>query len=214
MGYFNWLGVMEKSEKPVPGLIINKDFIASLLITTAQSQVGVRERGLNAGSEVQMYQRAVLPHFTPLAWCMFFQQWIILKTCSEILKYDPVAVSADALKNRIVYKTGGCVDMWAHVQEKYRLKSPAAGCMFINQKNGSEHGHTGLVKSVTSLPLYHTIEGNTDVGGSREGDGVYERTRSASGTPGFTTLGYVDTPQMLMDSYVQMKAIEREKLDA
>jgi hypothetical protein len=41
----------------------------------------------------------------------------------------------------------------------------------------SAASHVGIIKSVGKTTVV-TIEGNTDGSGSREGDGVYERTRT------------------------------------
>jgi hypothetical protein len=54
---------------------------------------------------------------------------------------------------------------------------PTAGAIFI--LNG--HKHTGLVVSIADGGhLVSTIEGNTNDGGSPEGDGVYARTRKTT----------------------------------
>ncbi len=54
-----------------------------------------------------------------------------------------------------------------------RTSVPASGCIFI--LNG--HKHTGLVETAFPNGNCITIEGNTNDGGSPEGDGVYRRTR-------------------------------------
>jgi len=48
------------------------------------------------------------------------------------------------------------------------------GCLFVIT-TGSGNGHTGLVEQVAGVRLT-TIEGNTNLGGSREGIGVFRRT--------------------------------------
>jgi hypothetical protein len=55
--------------------------------------------------------------------------------------------------------------------------------------SGNGKGHCGFVESVGSGRI-KTIEGNTTAAGSREGDGVYRRTRAISSiTLGFLIYG-------------------------
>jgi CHAP domain len=61
---------------------------------------------------------------------------------------------------------------------------PRVGSVFlIIGRNGK--GHTGLVESINwARRTITTIEGNTNAGGSRNGDGVYRRTRKISSING------------------------------
>ena len=58
---------------------------------------------------------------------------------------------------------------------------PEAGDVFIIDHGGGK-GHCGIVMATPELgdDLIITIEGNTSVTGSRNGDGVYRRTRLLS----------------------------------
>jgi hypothetical protein len=49
------------------------------------------------------------------------------------------------------------------------------GMVFFIDTGGGK-GHAGIVVSINGSNI-ETIEGNTDGSGSREGDGVYRRTR-------------------------------------
>ena len=57
-----------------------------------------------------------------------------------------------------------------------RVGNPVSGAIFVT--NG--HKHTGLVEAVMSDGGCMTLEGNTNPGGSPDGDGVYRRVRLRS----------------------------------
>lgn len=46
--------------------------------------------------------------------------------------------------------------------------------------------HTGFFHRQINSTIYETVEGNTNDGGSREGDGVYKRRRSIHSTHSIT----------------------------
>ena len=48
----------------------------------------------------------------------------------------------------------------------------------LKNNDNSYKGHVGLVTEVLNNNLVKTIEGNTNFGGSREGEGVFELTRT------------------------------------
>lgn len=51
--------------------------------------------------------------------------------------------------------------------------------MIFTMDHGGGLGHTGLVESVTG-GIMTTLEGNSNVGGSREGIGVFRLTRKVN----------------------------------
>ena len=60
------------------------------------------------------------------------------------------------------------------------------GAIFIVDHGGGK-GHTGLVTQVLAGEV-GTIEGNTNSRGSREGDGVYDKTRTIASI----NVGFID----------------------
>jgi hypothetical protein len=73
-----------------------------------------------------------------------------------------------------IHLTAGCFTLDEQAPVTMRTTTPAPGCIFLLQG----HKHTGFVTAVNPETLdCHTIEGNTNPGGSVEGDGVYARTR-------------------------------------
>lgn len=148
------------------------------VLRVAGAEVGTRESGgPNRGPRVDEYLRAVGldPTRGSYAWCASFVYYCF--------KSASVTLSA---RNPCV-RTAGCMAHWQRAPERARLPSseisdPATtirpGAIFIVD-HGKGRGHTGLVERVTASSI-HTIEGNTNEGGSREGDGVYRRVRPLS----------------------------------
>jgi len=82
-------------------------------------------------------------------------------------------------------RDAGVLDLWnkAGSQSVRRIAAPEAaatpsvvhpGCLFVIT-TGSGNGYTGLEEQVAGVRLT-TIEGNTNLGVSREGIGVFRRT--------------------------------------
>jgi hypothetical protein len=141
-------------------------------LQTAISQIGQEEvpRGSNWGTKdkpaVINYLQSVGLNF-PASWCMAFVYW-----CVSAAK--PV---------NVLVKTGGVLQQWNNINPAYRHKEPAVGDIFI-MDFGHGLGHTGFVESVEGDKI-HTIEGNTNDEGTREGYEVCRRIRKISSCIGF-----------------------------
>lgn len=126
---------------------------------------GVREIGWNAGPQVERFLASV-GLGKGYAWCAAF--------CYHCLKRG----GAKDLPKR--WKAAG-VRHWVVWAEKERRlwDEPRRGDLFFwLNENGSGHiGFVRLVRWKDKRPSVLTIEGNTNPGGSREGDGVYRKTR-------------------------------------
>ncbi len=133
-------------------------------------EIGKEEvpRNSNWGEHVQKYLHSVGIDF-PASWCMAFIYW-----CCEL-----------AGNNKLI-KTGGVMRQWREISENFKFKSPMAGDIFI-MDFGKGLGHTGFVESVEGESI-HTIEGNSNDEGSREGYEVCRRTRKISSCIGFIRL--------------------------
>jgi hypothetical protein len=172
--------------KPDPsdcGSLGNKTPISSAafaLITVCQAEADkkVREVGRNAGPDVERYQRAVgLPKGSP--WCAAFVSWCYM--ASKGLTKAPGWCSGSAVS---LYQTAGrsktavrVTPLDADFQSKVKAgmvwsRAQDAEAATAARKGVWCQGHTGIVVKVDSLG-FHTIEGNTNAAGSREGDGVY-----------------------------------------
>lgn len=170
VGPLTWAILFGEELKPIP-----KSTTTSLLqkvLDIAATQDGVRERplGSNSGPEVDKYLASVGlgPGF---AWCAAFVYWCFKKAASDLGQGNPV------------YKTAGVMNHWNSTTGKKISRLAAAdnpslikpGSIFIISTGGG-FGHTGLVERVNG-GYVATIEGNTNEAGSRNGIGVFSRSR-------------------------------------
>ena len=140
----------------------------------------VREIGKNAGPDVEKYQKSVgLSKGSP--WCAAFVSWCYIE--SKGLTKAPKWCSGSAVSLfQVARNSKTCVSVTpvdAGFQSKVkagwvwsRAQDPAAAAGA--RKGAWCQGHTGVVVKVDSIG-FHTIEGNTNAAGSREGDGVYAK---------------------------------------
>lgn len=172
--------VAEPTEKPFNHIVIDE----------AQQYVFVREKGgPNKGPEVEMFQKAVDGVASGEPWCMCFVQYV-LKKIEKLYNISFRILSSEH-----------CMTVWNKTPKELRLAQPVAGCLGICQHysynkekkvwEATTSGHVFFVKKVNGDHVY-TLEGNTNDGGSREGDGVYERLRAAWKKDGsLRTVGYL-----------------------
>ena len=139
----------------------------------AISQIGVEEtpRGSNWGTQVKAYLNSVGINF-PASWCMAFVYWC----------FDQARQQEGINTPRLITKTGGVIAQW-NKSKSYRVTDPQPGDVFI-MDFGNGLGHTGIVESVEEH-LIHTVEGNTNDTGSREGYEVCRRMRTKSSIKGY-----------------------------
>ncbi|HSI73035.1 MAG TPA: CHAP domain-containing protein [Fimbriimonas sp.] len=144
------------------------------VLNVALAQRGVKETGgSNTGPEVDEYLRSVrLSPGNP--WCAAFVYWCFKQAMGDENPY---------------IRTGGCATTAAWAREHDILRhEPQAGDTFLLY--GTVQGvfracHTGFVTKVNGN-TYHTIEGNTNEQGSREGTMVRDdKVRQVTGTTKF-----------------------------
>jgi len=151
---------------------IVSDF-AKEMVRIAQTQVGVVEKptNSNSGPEVEgVYQRSTWLNGTGWAWCAAFICYLF-KTAAS--------------KNGIQYsfklpKTAGAFDFknWAQANSKYvEIINPPFDKILPGDIIIFNFSHIGISISTSSGGSIDTIEGNTDAAGSREGGGVFKKTR-------------------------------------
>lgn len=145
--------------------------LSDAAIKVAQSQLGAHEQpiGSNWGHPVQDYLASVDIDF-PASWCMAFVYWCFDKASKQ-----------ESLGNPLI-KTAGVLNAWGK-STHYQVTDPQPGDIFIMDFGGG-HGHTGIVISVDDHTI-HTIEGNTNDTGSREGYEVCIRTRVKTSIKGY-----------------------------
>jgi hypothetical protein len=158
---------------PAGGII--SDF-AKELVNVAQTQIGIFEkpRNSNKGPEVEgLYQRSTSLNGTGWPWCAAFVCYLF-KTAAS--------------KKGIQYsfklpKTAGAYDFknWANNNSKYiQVLSPPFNKILPGDVIIFNFSHIGLSVGQINGGKIDTIEGNTDASGSREGGGVYKKSRNLS----------------------------------
>ena len=132
------------------------------VMRVCRSQIGVREKQLNAGPEVEKYLRYVnLPKGNP--WCAAFVCWVYgqANVPNPRTGWSPDLFPA----SRIVWQRTG------------KSQSPKPADVFgIYFPGKGRIAHVGFVDEWKE-PWLITVEGNTNLADSREGDGVYRRRR-------------------------------------
>lgn len=143
-------------------------------LAVAVTQLGKQEipKGSNAGPDVEKYLKSVGlgPGYS---WCMALVYWCTKQAADELKVLNPLV------------RTGGVMRQW-NENAKLRVAVPKAGDIFI-MDFGKGLGHTGFIERVEGTTL-HTIEGNTNDDGSREGYEVCRRARPMSKCKGFLRL--------------------------
>lgn len=135
---------------------------ARAVIAAAEGQVGVHE-GHSAGhwNNIQRYSDEVpgLGWSQGQPWCATFVSW----------------VAARAGAAELFPRTASCAAGVAWFSERHRFSQyPAVGAQVFYGAGGTVH--TGVVERYDATRIY-TVEGNTNVNGAAEGDGVYRRAR-------------------------------------
>ncbi len=152
--------------------------IALYALQMAQEQLGQSEKpiGSNSGPMVNEYLKSVglAPGY---AWCQAFVYWC----------YAQAALKQKAANT--VIKTGSVMDCWNKTTGIKKITKAEAhinpeivkpGYQFI-LSFGINTGHTGIVESIdmsTNVITIHTIEGNSNTDGSREGYEVVRHKRT------------------------------------
>jgi CHAP domain/Putative peptidoglycan binding domain len=157
--------------------------LLSQAVAVAATQVGQMEvpLGSNRGPMVDEYLRTtgINPdvggpddHY----WCACFVYWCFVQSAKQLERSNPVV------------KTAGCLEHWQLAQRQpgvFEVTATAAlqdrslvrpGMIFILDFGGGE-GHTGIVEALLPGGALQTIEGNTNIDGSRSGVGVFRLTR-------------------------------------
>ena len=145
----------------------------------ALSYEGIRETAPNRGPMVDVFLRdAGLDAANgSYPWCCAFVRHCFVKAAAE-QGVEP-----------LFPRTASCAKAWERAPLWSRSEKPEPGCVFLIDY-GKGKGHAGFVVDVDWAKKTLTcIEGNTNSGGSREGDGVYRRTRRMEDIDRYINLG-------------------------
>ena len=142
---------------------------AERIVCIASAEVGVRESKTNGGAEIEAYQRATWLPPGPWAWCAAFVCWVLAKALPDQPELPETAGAWD------FERWCRSVGTWA------RLRKPTMGDIKAGDVVIFTFSHIGIATgSPDAAGNVPTIEGNTNGAGSREGDGVYRKTRHVS----------------------------------
>lgn len=112
------------------------------------------------------------------------------EACVELKLKNPVGIHASTQR------------FYAKSPEHYRFQFAKKGMIGIQQsRKDKTKGHATPVREnmIADSKYYRSIEFNTDGSGSRDGDGVWKKTRSLDGDSSKIFLGFVDVCQWVMD---------------
>ncbi len=145
--------------------------LGQIIVAYAQQHLALSPRevgGPNRGPWVRLYCGG--RDGSAYRWCAGFVHFVVAQASEHIgapmptLQAVPHYLSCDAVAR--------------HARDNRRLHSgePQIGEVFLRKKSSNDWDHAGIVVGVQPGAII-TIEGNTNAGGSRDGDGVYRRFR-------------------------------------
>ena len=152
--------------------------LAKEIVRIAKAEVGVREiRDTNCGVRVDEYKAATwLNPKKGWAWCAAFVCWVVRESMTS------AEVKQTKTFNRP--RTAGAWDFenWSLEQDKTtNTKKPHGGDILPGDIVVFTFSHIGIaVSSPNGEGIVKVVEGNTDAAGSREGGGVYLKSRHLS----------------------------------
>jgi hypothetical protein len=143
----------------------------------ALAEVGVREETTNCGKRVNEYKSATsLPADKPWPWCAAFVCWVIREAMRHHYAATGKLLTFAAPRTAAAYG----FDEWSLDQDnstKTHRGHPGVAVGIFSLRSTS---HCGIaISKPDSRGYFATVEGNTNPGGSREGDGVHKRRRNA-----------------------------------
>jgi len=156
----------------------------SALVNYAFNEIGVRETSNNVGARIAEYQTATTLGSGAYPWCAAFAAWCLQKTLRD-------ARVAQALVTAKIIPSLAAVELWRCKSARvfdWRPWAENAGLTIIPNaiapaKRGDfvvyDFSHIGIVAldQLATENVITAIEGNTNIRGSRNGDGVYAKTR-------------------------------------
>lgn len=173
------------------------------LIATAEHEADLQVRevgGMNRGAKVEAYQRAAaLGPGDP--WCAAFVAWCVMK--SRQATTAPTWTSGSAITTWQKGSKRAGVDASTTPNSPGYQSKVKPGWVWVRAKDpkGASdaarglwvQGHCGVVVAVDAVG-FHTVEGNTNSAGSRDGDGVYRKLHKWSDAAQIArTVGWFDS---------------------
>ena len=150
--------------------------LAEKIVAIAVAEIGVEEiDGTNCGPRVNEYKAATwLPADKPWPWCAAFVAWVI----REAMKGGLDANGRPYTFQRP--QTAGAWDFenWSRAQDgSTQTRKPAGDDIKAGDIVIFAFSHIGIAIADAKDGCVTTVEGNTDSAGSREGGGVFLKSR-------------------------------------
>lgn len=145
---------------------MNREQALAKVIQVAVKEVGVREIGSsNTGRRVEEYQDATPLGGTGWPWCAAFVSWSILSALGK------------GVCDKVWKRSASCDEILSWGRRAGIVSStPTLGSAGLVMASKNDATHIFLTTKVLANSI-HTVEGNTNAGGSRNGNGVYARVR-------------------------------------
>lgn len=155
--------------EPAPDAVLG-----NMVVAYAQQHLAQHPReigGQNRGPWVRLYMDGNEGPEWP--WCAGFATFVLKQACDAVGCPVPIrsSVSCDLLATSA--QQNGC---FAHGSVTRERKRVGPGSLFLNMRTAGDWVHTGIVVSLED-DVFHTIEGNTNDSGEREGYEVCARVR-------------------------------------
>jgi hypothetical protein len=165
--YERFLGWRDSLEA---GFVGSKVSFSEALARVAESEVGSLEVGNNGGAAVRKYQRATWLELGPWPWCAAFVCWCFARAAET---------AETSLK---APDTPGAWDFedWARKAGAKLIKPVGLETVKRGDIVIFTFSHIGIAVGEETTGQVETVEGNTNQAGSRDGDGVYQKTRPKS----------------------------------
>ncbi len=161
----------KKADKPATGPLRTR--LINRLVSLAQGEVGVTESGgPNRGRDIVKYQAATWLEPDSWPWCAAFTCWLFREAMREL---DITSFKVPTTPRAFEF------EKWGRENGHEIIKKDS-----IPAKKGDiivfDFSHVGIVVSnqSSSRVAIKTVEGNTNAAGSREGDGVWKKSRKNS----------------------------------
>lgn len=146
-------------------------------IALARQYLGKQEMfGANEGPVIGVMKAFLNVHAKGISWCAIFVSWILCRAHA----LDKIGLRK-SLGFASPFYCDSTLDWYVQAKKlKMLTTDPKPGDLFILLDGSCHPHHIGFVVSEPDEDgRFRTIEGNTNEGGSPNGDGVYERVRNA-----------------------------------
>ena len=174
VGKKTWEALTEQMKKADEHIAPGQKRLGQMVVAYARQHWKGKPReigGQNKGPWVRLYMNG--NEGPQWAWCAGFTCHILEKACHALGVPLPIrtSFSCDSLAASAKLK-----DRFLAESKIVRKKQITPGSFFLARRTPTDWVHTGIVIGVEDK-VFHTIEGNTNDDGGREGYQVYRRVR-------------------------------------